>query len=167
MGKAKTASFWLATTVAVDSNTPATATIDLSQYVDAGDRQGLLIEQADFIFYDATNNCPWAGTSHEFAVQIKDTTTANLVDYDSEHLVGSAGLIYDTVGGVSTATDLFPDDMGWSKGEGRIVINGSLEIMGKADSAAANMECAVRIRGKVITLNSADYMSIALQSLTD
>lgn len=167
MATAKTASFWLSTIVECDSTSVDTQEIDLSQYVDAGDRQGLLIEEVNYTFYDSSTNIPIETTSKALAVQVKDTTTGLLVSYDSEHLISSAALVYCSNGSPSAATDLYPDDMGWAKGQGRIVINGSLEVCGKADGTIANMVCAVRVRAKIITLSAKDYMAFALQSLTD
>jgi len=167
MGKSKSGSFWLATVVECDSTSVDSTEIDLSQYVDAGDRQGLLVEEVNYTFYDSSTNIPVETSSKALAVQIKDTTTGALVSYDSEHLVSSAALVYDSTGNPSAATDLYPDDMGWTKGQGRIVINGSLEVCGKADGTITNMVCAVRVRAKIITLTAKDYMAFALQSLTD
>jgi len=167
MATAKSASFWLSAVVEADSSSAKSVELDLSQYVDAGDRQGLLIEEVNYTFYSSSTNIPIETTSKALAVQVKDTTTGDLVPYDSEHLVSSAALVYDSQGGVSAATDMYPDDMGWSKGQGRIVINGALEIAGKADGAITGMVCAVRIRAKIITLSAKDYMAFALQSLTD
>jgi len=167
MATPKSASFWLRGTVTPASTTVNNVEIDLSSYVDPGDRQGILIEEVNYTFYDSSTNLPFETASHAVAVQVKDTTSGNLVDYDSPHLVSSAGLVYGTTGMPTADTDLYPDDMGWHKGEGRIVINNVMELCGKADATLTNMICAVRIRCKIITLSASDYMAFALQSLTD
>ena len=167
MGKSKSGSFWLSTVVKVVSTGVDTEEIDLSQYVDAGDRQGLLVEEVNYTFYDSSTNIPIEVKDKAMAVQLKDTTTGNMVPYDSEHLIPSAALVYCAQGSPSAATDLYPDDMGWEKGQGRIVINGSIEVTGKADGTITNCVCAVRVRAKIITLTAKDYMAFALQSLTD
>jgi len=166
MAKGKTASFYIRRTVECDSTSPNIVTLDTSAYVDPADRQGIMIESVDFIFYDNSNNMPLTATADEScAVQLLTGAYTTLQPYNEEDLVASAGLVVDGSAGVYNATNLYPDLLG-SPG-GRIVVDDNMSILGAAASAFTNARCALIIKAKVVTLTNKDYMALALQTVAN
>lgn len=164
MAKAKTGSFYIRRKVACDSTTPALVTIDTSAYVDPADRQGVMIESVDFIFYDSSNNMPMVHTNDEAtAVQLLTGSYTTLQPYDEEDLIASGGISYDN--GAGFMSDVFPDVLGTK--DGRIVVDDNLSLLGAAHTAFSNATCAVLIKAKVVTLNNKDYMALAMQTVAN
>ena len=64
--------------------------------------------------------------------------------------------------------DFFPDRLGMAKGEGRIVVNDTLEICtdGSANIPGTAVVCVV-MEVQVVKLSEKDYISLALQSVAD
>jgi len=167
MARAKTGIFYIKAIIDVDS-TVTVINEDLSVYVDPVNRQGLLIRSVDYIWYDKSNNLPENFTADgQFAVQVHETTLGLMADYDNSHLIASGSLSYDTTGILNNAQDFFPDRLGHSKGEGRVVVNDSLEITSLGVAPPSNFQCCVVLECQVIKLTERDYITLALQSVAD
>jgi hypothetical protein len=168
MAKAKTGLFYIRATIDVDtSETPQQE--DLSVYVDPVNRQGLLIRQVDFIWHDKATFLPMQPSADwEAVIQIHDTTLGALVAFENPHQVASASLVSVNASATEANQDFFPDRLGMGKGEGRIVVNDSLEIVtdGSA-SVPANLAVTMILECQVVTLSQKDYISLALQSVAD
>jgi hypothetical protein len=168
MAKAKTATFYLRETINVDSSATQEE-MDLTVYVDPVNSQGLLIRNVDFIWYDSNTYLPldpsadWQGT-----IQLHDSNLGGLADLENEHQIASGSITAVTSSGVFSDQDFFPDRLGMAKGEGRIVVNDSLEIAtdGSA-SVPANCVCTVVLEVQVVKLTKEDYISLALQSVSN
>lgn len=169
MARAKTQPF-IVTEVVNAANTTAvqSGTLDLSAYVDAGDAQGVEIMAVDYIWYTSDDNMP-AAHSVDFrsVAQLKDNTNGNLVAYDNIHLVSSGSLYFDSNNIVSNASDIYPDILYLSKEGGRVTVNDSMEICVKSSVNVPDLACAVRIQMRVISLTKKDYMTLALQTVSD
>ena len=165
MATKKTNSFYIRRTVDVNSAVAVT-NLDTSAYVDPADRQGLMIEEVDFIFYDSSTNLPFASASdREVAVQLLSGSYTTLQAYDNEDLVASSGLVIDGAAGMYKATDHFPDVLATQGG--RIVVDDNMSLIGQADGALSNVVCTIIIKAKVVTLNNKDYMALALQTVAN
>ena len=170
MARAKTAPFIITETISAASTTALqSGLLDLSAYVDPGDAQGVEIMSVDFIWFNETTNMPIQNgtTAFQAVAQLKDNTNGNLVGYDNIHLVSSGSLYYDTAKGVSNASDVYPDVLYISKDGGRVSVNDSMEICVKSSANVSGLACAVRIQMRVISLTKKDYMTLALQTVSD
>jgi len=168
MAKAKTSTFYLRETINVDAS-PVQEEMDLSVYVDPVNSQGLLIRAVDFIWYDSASFLPLdANADWQAAVQIHDSALGGLADLENEHQVASGSITSISGSEVSSDQDFFPDRLGMAKGEGRIVVNDSLEIASDAggSSIPATMVCTIVLEVQVVKLNKEDYISLALQSVS-
>jgi len=167
MARAKTGIFYIKAIIDIDTTVTNTSE-DLSVYVDPVNRQGLLIRGVDYIWYDSSNNLPENFTADgQFAVQVHETTLGVMADYDNSHMIASGSLSYDTAGFLNNEQDFFPDRLGYSKGEGRVVVNDSLEITSLGVAPPANLQCCVILECQVIKLSERDYITLALQSVAD
>ena len=165
MAKAKTGSFYIRRKVNVDATTADVVTIDTSAYVDPADRQGVMIESVDFVFYNSSNNLPLTSAGTEaVGVQLLTGAYTTLQALDEEDIIASGSATYDSAGG-SYHHDLFPDILG-SK-DGRIVVDDQLSLIGKAATSFSNATCAVIIKAKVVTLTNKDYMALAMQTVAN
>lgn len=165
MAKAKTAVFFIRRSVDLSAGAPVALTIDTSAYVDPADRQGLMIEEVDYVFYDNSTNLPIQTTNKKIAVQLLSGDYTALQAYDEEDLVSSAGLVFDGQSGASQATDIYPDAL--ATPGGRIVVDDSMTLVGDASAAITNLSAAVLIKAKVVTLSNKDYMALALQTVAN
>ena len=166
MAKAKTASFYIRRTVDLSSATPDVVSIDTSAYVDPADRQGVMIEKVDYIFFDSSNNLPLAPTSDEIsAVQLLTGAYTTLQSYDEEDLISSAGVYFDSGAGTYNTGNLYPDVLGTP--DGRIVVDDNMTLVGNSGTAFSNAKCAIVIKAKVVTLTNKDYMALALQTVAN
>ncbi len=169
MARAKTAPF-IITEVINAANTSAvqSGVLDLSAYVDPGDSQGVEIMAVDYIWFTSNDNMPASHSADFRAVaQLKDNTNGNLVSYDNIHLVSSGSLYFDVANVVSNASDVYPDILYISKDGGRVSVNDSMEICVKSSTTVPNLACAVRIQLRVVSLSKKDYMTLALQTVSD
>ena len=166
MAKAKTNSFFIRREVQTDATSPDIVTIDTSAYVDPADRQGLMIEKVDFIFYDSSTNLPInPAATEQVGVQLLSGAYTTLQPYDEEDLIASAGVLFDGSGGAYNALNLYPDVLGTP--DGRITVDDNLSLLGAAASAFSNCRCAVIIKAKVVTLTNKDYMALAMQTVAN
>jgi len=165
MAKAKTGSFYIRRKIDVSSATPDALTIDTSAYVDPADRQGLMIESVDFIFYNSSNNLPLiASAAESTGAQLLTGAYTTLQPYDEEDLIASGGASYEVNGGHSM-NDVYPDVLGTK--DGRITVDDNLSLVGASATAFSGATCAVVIKAKVVTLTNKDYMALAMQTVAN
>ena len=166
MAKAKTATFFIRRSIGV-TNSATTLTIDTSAYVDPADRQGLMIEEVDFIWYNTADNlAPYEIQDESQAIQLLSGAYTELQAYDEEDLIASAGLSWSGDGTPSNASDLYPDAL--ATPGGRIVVDDNMTLVSIASAAPGRaMACAVLIKAKVVTLSNKDYMALALQTVAN
>jgi hypothetical protein len=170
MARAKTAPFIVTELVTASSTTTTQSGIlDLSAYVDPGDSQGVEIMAVDYLWHNSSTQMPIenGATGFQAVAQLKDNTNGNLISYDNIHIVSSGSLYYDTAKGVSNVSDVYPDILYLSKDGGRVTVNDSMEICVKSSVNVANLACAVRIQMRVVNLTKRDYMTLALQTVSD
>nr|AGA18333.1 hypothetical protein [uncultured marine virus] len=165
MAKAKTGSFYIRRDVDCSATSPGTLTIDTSAYVDPADRQGLMIQEVDFIFYNSATNLPFLTANEATAAQLLSGAYTTMQPYSEEDLIASGGIVHDSGSGVFAANDVFPDVLGTQ--DGRIVVDDQMSLLGKSASAFANCTCTVIIKAKVVTLSNKDYMALALQTVAN
>jgi hypothetical protein len=165
MAKAKTATFFIRRSIGV-TNSAQTITIDTSAYVDPADRQGLMIEEVDFIFYNTSDQLPPREIQDESqAVQLLSGAYTALQNYDVEDLIASGGLSWAADGVPSNTTDLYPDAL--ATPGGRIVVDDNMTLVSDASAAQSALGAAVLIKAKVVTLSNKDYMALALQTVAN
>lgn len=166
MAKSKTASFYIRRTVDCSSNTPDVVTIDTSAYVDPADRQGIMIESVDFVFFNNGNNLPYqSAADRQTAVQLLTGAYTTLQSYSEEDLIASGGLVSDGAAGIYNASDMYPDVLG--SPDGRIVVDDQISLIGASNSTTTGLTCALVIKAKVVTLTNKDYMALALQTVAN
>lgn len=175
MSKRKTSTFYLTERLNVTtSGTAVTATIDLGAYVDVGDRQGIAIEEVEFIWQgvdangDAQSLALSLGGNGSGQCQIFDLNRGGSEQFaDDRALVGSGQLNYgSTDNQFSRDSDIFPDVFG-SKDGVRMVVNDQLYVVGNwTGSITTNNAVAitVRVKAHIATLSAKDWMAIAIQS---
>ena len=165
MAKAKTNTFFIRRDLSIASTSPTALTIDTSAYVDPADRQGLQIEEVDYVFYNGGTNLPYNAASRQCAVQLLSGAFTTMTAYSEEDLISSAGLVFDAQSGQHNASDLYPDALATQGG--RIMVDDNMTLIGQASSAMAGLKVAVLIKAKVVTLSNKDYMALALQTVAN
>ncbi len=167
MAKSKTNTFYLRETLEVNAGLN-TETMDLSVYVDPVNKQGLLIRAVDFIWTDSSDWVPPAAAIWQASVQIHDTALGGMADPENTHQIASGSVVSTTSGSFSDQ-DFFPDRLGMAKGEGRIVVNDTLEIttLGAGAGLPGNYVVTVVMEVEVVKLTEKDYISLALQAVAD
>lgn len=169
MARAKTSTFYIREETGVSSGATALDTIDLSLYVDPVNKQALLIKSVDFIWTDSTNYLPINWTADGYVgIQLHDSTLGGMFSLENQHQVASGSVWYDAAGAVSNTMDFFPDKLGRSKGEGRIVVNDSLEVATRGGGTVpANSIVTVCLECEVVKLSEKDYIALALQTVAE
>ncbi len=165
MAKSKSAPFYIRRSLSAATSTAQTLTIDTSAYVDPADRQGIMIESVDFVFYQSSTLRPYNSVNKQVAVQLLSGAYTDLVDYANEDLIASAGLVWDGQGGQHNSSDMYPDTLGTPGG--RIVVDDNITLVTSVNQAAANLQVAVLIKARVVTLTNKDYMALALQTVSN
>jgi len=182
MAKAKTSSFILTERISLPAGTLADAaiggTVDLGSYVDVADRQAISIESVDYVFQDvnvATGvisgglAATWAGNASVDA-QVTDLNRGTVIVFANDRaLVSSGTLNVDIANNIySMDADIYPDNYGPTSEQGtRLVVNDQLYLtaMSTVDVAAGHdLSITARITCKVVSLNTKDWMAIAIQS---
>lgn len=164
MASAKTNSFYIRETIDVDT-TVSIDNIDLSLYVDPVNKQALLIKNVDFIW--ALNTfLPAPAGIYQATCQLHDTTLGALREFDNQHQVASGGLV-GTASSVSSDVDFFPDRLGMAKGEGRIIVNDSMEIVTLGNGVNTAQQVTVVMECQVVKLSEKDYITLAMQQVAD
>jgi len=183
MATSKTNSFWLTETVtlagATGPNNEATGTVDLGAYISVANGLAIAVEQVDFITQMQTPaiDDSWSSFAANFFtangcidIQVTDLNPGGLlVRADANTLIASGSLNVDDTNNIATQSDFFPDTFG-KLDESRMVVNDQLYIVGRntgANVAGApedTLAMTVRIKCRVVKLNTKDWMAIAIQS---
>ena len=164
MATAKTNSFYIRETIDVDT-TLSLDNIDLSLYVDPVNKQALLIKNVDFIWALSTF-LPAPAAVYQATCQLHDTTLGALREFDNQHQVASGGIV-GTLSSVTSDVDFFPDRLGMAKGEGRIIVNDSMEIATLGVTVNAAQQVTVVMECQVVKLTEKDYITLAMQQVAD
>ena len=178
MATAKTGSFYLTETVALQANsaggTITQGTLDLSAYVNVPTGQAIAIDQVDFVFQDGSDYSSAAlgmlAGNGSLTVQLTDLNPGTaFLRADDHSLVASGSLNIDVANNVAThSSDIFPDNFGpTALSEAFMVVNDTLYLTaGNAFSPIAGSAVYVtaRVRARVVKLSSKDWMAIAIQS---
>jgi hypothetical protein len=169
MATKKTSMFTLTERLTITAaSTDTFATIDLGSYVDVGDRQALQVHSVDFIFQGKAADLPLLSSvgNGQVTVQVTDLNRGGLVFANDRALVASAQLIHDNDGYLSESSDMYPDNYGKGSDDGRYVVNDQLYITANSSSVLAdgNINVTVRVNASIVTLSSANFMAIAIQS---
>ncbi len=171
MATKKTAQFTLTERLTMGTaGALASATLDLSSYIDVADRQAISVQSVDFIVQgttaDETLTVMTGGGDSDIQVQVLDLNRSGMAFANDRALVASMRYLFDTAGS-SQASDIYPDNYGANgSANGRIVVNDTLYIEGITSVLGANKSCnvTVRINATVVSLNAKDFMAIAIQS---
>jgi len=103
----------------------------------------------------------------ETKIQVTDLNRGGFAWANDRSLIASGQLNFDVgTNQVSNVADMYPDNYGKGSDDGRYVVNDMLYITGKTtglDTAKA-MNVTVRVNASIVTLNSKDFMAIAIQS---
>ncbi len=179
MAKARTGAFYLTEQVVLTAqNTPVQGTISLASYIDVAGKQGIAIEQVDFMFQgidangaytNSVYNINTANATFATGAQVTDVNRGTtIVSAADRALIGSASLVSDNDNGLSHESDLYPDNYGpVSSDEARIVVNDQLFFTAEtgSDFAGANvMAVTVRLKCRIVKLSERDFMAIAITS---
>ena len=178
MPKAKTGAFYLTEQVILTAaNTPVQGTLSLASYIDVASKQGIAIEQVDFMYQSVNGNSyspslgVIGGSTDIFTTgcQVTDVNRGvQMVSSADRALIGSGTLLHDNTGGVSHFSDLYPDNYGpVATDEARIVVNDQLfftAITGNDFSGTGNLACTVRLKCRIVKLTERDFMAIAITS---
>jgi len=183
MATSKTNSFWLTETVTLAGatvlNTEASGTLDLGAYISVADGLAIAVEQVDFITQMQTPSVSdsWTSFGQAFLaadgcidIQVTDLNPGGLlVRADDNTLIASGALNIDDGNNVVSQSDFFPDTFG-KLDESRMVVNDQLYITGRNSGAqvggvaADTLAMTVRIKCRIVRLNTKDWMAIAIQS---
>ena len=178
MARSKSSSFWLTETVEIPATTAkgtrVSGTMDIGSLVDVGDRQGLSIEQCDIIHQVGTD---YGGDVESMLVsngsittQVSDLNPGGvLVRADDVNLIASGALNIE--GSIaSNQGDFFPDTFG-KYDESRTVVNDQLYVVTGPDqsdsSAAVSVYVTVRLKCRIITLTTKDWIALAITSVAN
>ena len=174
MATAKTASFWLTESMQLTAaNTPVAGQIDLGAYVDVADRQGISVEQVDWIIQpivaaDQTvaPGLSTIGGDTGVSMQCTDQNRQGVLQRANDRaIVGSGTMYWDNGNSVVTqSSDIFPDNYGKLL-EARTVVAPNLYFVAECDNLTANeLLITCRLKCKVISIDSKSWMAIAIQS---
>ena len=181
MTKAKTGSFYLTETVALEpamaSGARNQGTIDLGAYVNVPTGQAIAVESVDFIYQVGadfgTDVESMLGGNGSVSVQLTDLNPGTaFVRADNHSLIASGGLQIDKANNISShSSDIYPDNFGPSNlSEAFLVVNDTLYLTAGPDNAtidAATVYVTARIKCRVVKLSTKDWMAIAIQSTAD
>jgi len=183
MATSKTNSFWLTETVTLAgttaANTEVAGTIDLGAYISVADGLAIAVEQVDFITQKQTpgTDLSWTSFAADFMtangcidIQVTDLNPGGLlVRADANTLIASGSLNIDDTNNIATQSDFFPDTFG-KLDESRMVVNDQIYVVGRNTGgvvggvAADTLAMTVRIKCRIVKLNTKDWMAIAIQS---
>ena len=178
MAKAKTGSFYLTETVTM---TPAAAAssrfqgdIDLGAYVNVPTGQCIAVESVDWVIQATSdfgqNYSAMLAGNGCITFQLSDLNPGTaLIRADDQSLVASGALNIDLANNIgSQVADIYPDNFGPSAlSEAFLVVNDTLYIVAGNDNVAIggnHVYVTVRIKCRVVKLNTKDWMAIAIQS---
>ena len=178
MAKAKTGAFYLTEQVVLTTTgVNVQGTISLASYIDVASKQGIAIEQVDFMYqsslageyFPTVGGVNTAGSRWTAGAQVTDVNRGvAIVSAADRALIGSSQLTSDTAGGLSHQSDLYPDNYGpVSSDEARIVVNDQLFFTATCNgdfSTGNNMPVTVRLKCRIVKLSERDFMAIAITS---
>ena len=178
MAKARTGAFYLTEQVLLTTTaTPVQGNISLASYIDVAGKQGIAIEQVDFMYQSelAGEYFPTVGGINTAASlwtaggQVTDVNRGvGIVSAADRALIGSSALSMSTNGGLYHQSDLYPDNYGpVSSDEARIVVNDQLFFTATCNgdfSTGNNMAVTVRLKCRIVKLSERDFMAIAITS---
>lgn len=178
MPKAKTGAFYLTEQVVLSAAlTPAQQTLSLASYIDVASKQGIAIEQVDFMYqrlsggeYSPSIGAIGGATNiSTTGAQITDVNRGvNMVSAADRALIGSGTLVQSNTGGLSHTSDLYPDNYGpVASDEARIVVNDQLFFTAVTDnnfSGTGDLAVTVRLKCRIVKLTERDFMAIAITS---
>jgi hypothetical protein len=181
MATAKTGTFYLTETVtlagAAADGTRATATVDLSAYVNVPTGQAIAIDSVDFITQTgatfSSDVARMLAANGSLGFQLTDLNPGTLfVRADNQSLVASGALQIDIANNIAShMNDLYPDNFGpGALSEAFMVVNDTLYLTAGVDGsaiAASEVFVTARIRCRVVKLSSKDWMAIAIQSTAE
>lgn len=181
MAKAKTGAFYLTEQVILSATgTPVQAQFSLASYIDVASKQGIAIEQVDFMFQGVdtagnytqdlstigSNVLPWTT-----GVQLLDVQRGVGIVSDADRALVGSGTLYhqgEPTGGVSHESNLYPDNYGpVSTQEARIIVNSELFLTASSTcdfTLADNLAVTCRIKARIVSLSERDFMAIAITS---
>jgi len=148
--------------------------MDIGSLVDVGDRQGLSIEQCDII-HQASSDFggdveAMLATNGAITTQVSDLNPGGVfVRADDVNLIASGALnIEDSI--ASNQGDFFPDTFG-KYDEARTVVNDQLYVVtgpdSSASSASVDVYVTVRLKCRIITLTTKDWIALAITSVAN
>ena len=179
MPKAKTGAFYLTEQVTLTAqNTPVQGTISLASYVDVASKQGIAVEQVDFMYQalsaagaytNGVGTVSGVGTHWSASAQVTDVNRGvNIVSAGDRALIGSGLLNSDLQEGLSNEADVYPDNYGpVATDEARIVVNDQLFFTALTSSNFAgtdDLAVTVRLKCRIVKLSERDFMAIAITS---
>ena len=153
-------------------------TISLASYVDVASRQGIAVEQVDFMYQslaadgtysNSVGGINTAASLWTASAQVTDVNRGvNIVSAADRALIGSGALNSDTVDGLSNEADVYPDNYGpVATDEARLVVNDQLFFTANCGgdfSGSKDLAVTVRLKCRIITLTERDFMAIAITS---
>jgi len=153
-----------------------TSTMDIGSLVDVGDRQGLSIEQCDIIHQAGPDFGgdveAMLATNGAITTQVTDLNPGALfVRADDVNLIASGALNIDVSNNIaSNQGDFFPDTFG-KYDESRTVVNDQLYVVVGNDGGATNASTptyvTVRLKCRIITLTTKDWIALAITSVAN
>lgn len=179
MAKAKTGAFYLTEQVTLTASGLAVqGTLSLASYIDVASKQGIAIEQVDFMYQSQTGAGAYSnsvegihsvGDLWTCSAQVADVNRGvNILSSADRALIGSGSLVHDTTGGLSNVADVYPDNYGSvALDEARIVVNDQLFFTASCDgdfAGANSMPVTVRLKCRIVKLSERDFMAIAITS---
>jgi len=148
--------------------------MDIGSLVDVGDRQGLSIEQCDIIHQVSTDFGgdveSMLATNGAITTQVSDLNPGgSFVRADDVNLIASGAL--NVEGSIaSNQGDFFPDTFG-KYDESRTVVNDQLYVVTgpdlSASSATVSVYVTVRLKCRIITLTTKDWIALAITSVAN
>ena len=179
MPKAKTGAFYLTEQVVLTAaNTPVQGTLSLASYIDVASKQGIAIEQVDFMYQKIEPSGQYnnsvlaigtANTPFTTGAQVVDVNRGlGIVSAADRALIGSGTLIISTDNSASHTYDLYPDNYGpVASDEARILVNDQLFFTaetGNDFAGSGSLAVTVRLKCRIVKLTERDFMAIAITS---
>jgi len=179
MAKAITGSFYLTETVTLPAASPSgthvQGEIDLGAYVNVPTGQAIAVESVDFIYQAGSGNSGsilnMLQTNGSITAQLTDLNPGTeFVRADDQSLVASGSLTCDITNNVAShVSDLYPDNFGpAAQSESFMVVNDTMYLVGGNNNgityATHDITVTARVRCRVVSLSTKDWMAIAIQS---
>ena len=178
MPRAKTGAFYLTEQVTLTAGTPVQGTISLASYIDVASKQGIAVEQVDFMYQSQSGAGAYSNSVEGIhtlssvwtcSAQVSDVNRGvNILSAADRALIGSGSLVHASTNGLSNVADVYPDNYGSvALDEARIVVNDQLFFTAECDgdfALADSMPVTVRLKCRIVKLTERDFMAIAITS---